>query len=77
MELRGTFPMAEKYGVGGGGAAMEDLVYELNIKSSAPPEQIKALVTRSERYCHASQSLQKPVPVIPLLRLNGEEVPLD
>ncbi|MBI4493736.1 MAG: OsmC family protein [Chloroflexi bacterium] len=76
MELRAIFPMAEKYGLGDGGAAMEELVYTLNVTSPAPLEQVRALVQRAERYCHASQSLQQPVPVTPLLRVNGEDVPL-
>ena len=74
MELRGTFPVGSKYGVDDEGrAAFEDVTYVLDIKSPASPARVRQVFELSERYCHAEQSLLKPVPVIPLLRVNGEE----
>jgi|SRR5712691_1570628 len=75
MEVRATFPQLGKYGLDPSvGVAMEGLEFTLDIRSSAPPEKIAALVETADRFCHASQSLRVPVSVKGTLRLNGEEV---
>jgi organic hydroperoxide reductase OsmC/OhrA len=72
IDVRASFPTAEKYGVGEGGAAMERLDYTLDLRSTAPRERVAALVRRAERACHAASSLRAPV--AGTLRLNGEDV---
>ena len=75
MELRGTFPVAGKYGVGDDdAAAFEEIDYTLDIKSPAPAERVRGLVEKSERFCHAAQSLRNPVPVVSLVRLNDQDL---
>jgi uncharacterized OsmC-like protein len=74
VDLRARFGIAEKYGVGHEGSAMDSLVYVLEIKSSEPPERVQRVAALAERYCHASQSLKIAVPVTPQLLLNGEEL---
>lgn len=76
LELRASFPMGGKYGVPEEeGVAMEKLTYVLDVKSSARPERVRALVEKAEATCHASNSLRVPVPVEGRLRLNGSELP--
>lgn len=75
MELRGTFPVGGKYGVGDDDrAAFEEIAYTLDLESPAPRERVRELVEKAERFCHAEQSLREPVPVLPMFRLNGEEL---
>jgi hypothetical protein len=77
MDLRGTFPNDLKYGLAeGASSAMEELTYTLAVESAAPREDVLRIVRRAGANCHAEQSLRNPVPVIPRLKLNGEEVVL-
>ena len=78
MDLRGQFPNDLKFDLAGAGnRAMEGLRYTLAIESPAPREDVLRVVRRAEANCHAVQSLRNPVPVFPVLQLNGEQVPLD
>lgn len=75
MELRGTFPVAGKYGVEDDDrAAFEDVTYTVEVESPAPPDRVRALLEKAERFCHAAQSLRNPVPVTALYRLNGSDL---
>ena len=75
MELRGTFPVAGKYGVGDDdAAAFEEIDYTLDVKSPAPKDRVRALVEKSERFCHAAKSLRNPVAVVARVRLNDQEL---
>ncbi len=75
MDVRGTFPIGGKYGaVDDDAAAFEEVTYTLNLKSPAPPDRVRALVDRAERFCHAAQSLRNPVPVYSTVRLNDAEL---
>jgi hypothetical protein len=56
---------------------MEAMTYTVIVESSAPRDEVVRLVRRAEANCHAAQSLRVPVTVVPALRLNGEDVPLD
>ncbi len=73
MDVRASFPTAEKYGVGTGGAAMDELSYTLDIRSPAGSAAIRELVDRARGACHAENSL-RVAPVV-ALRLNGEDQP--
>ena len=78
MDLRATFPNDLKYDLDGvGSSAMEVLRYTVDIRSPAPREDVVRVLRRAEANCHAANSLREPVPVVPALRLNGEDVPLD
>ncbi len=78
MDLRARFPNELKFALDeSAGSAMRELRYTLVLESEAPREDVLRLVRRAEANCHAAQSLRQPVPVLPLLRLNGEEIPLD
>lgn len=78
MDLRARFPDELRYGLDEStSGAMHELRYTLKVTSPAPREDVVRLVRRAEANCHAAQSLRHPVPVHPLLELNGEEVPLE
>ncbi len=72
MDVRASFPTAEKYGVGDGGSAMESLAYTIDLTTDADRDQVVALIRRAERACHAANSLRGPVSGS--LRVNGEDV---
>ncbi len=75
MDLRADFANDLKYDLeGAASSAMEALRYTLVVESPARREDVLRVARRAEANCHASQSLQQPVPVVPTLRLNGEEV---
>jgi hypothetical protein len=77
MDLRGTFPNDLKYQlVDGATSAMKELTYTLAVESPAPRKDVLRIVQRAGANCHAEQSLRNPVPVYPVLQLNGEEVAL-
>ncbi len=73
IDVRASFPTTEKYGVGGGGAAMERLEYTLDLRSGAARDRVTELARRAERACHAASSLRAPI--VAKLRLNGEDQP--
>ena len=78
MDVRARLPNELKYGLDESkSSAMQELRYTLKVASPAPRDEVLRLVRRAEANCHAAQSLRQPVPVYPLLELNGEEVPLE
>lgn len=78
MDLRADFPNDLKYDLAeGSGSAMEQLRYTILVESPAPRDDVLRIVRRAEANCHAAESLKNPVPVYPVLRLNGEEIALD
>ncbi len=76
MDVRCTFDVADKLGLEGPGAAFESVVFAVDIRSPAPPEQVKKLIQHAERGCHAEQSLRKPIPVTTTATLNGKKIEL-
>ncbi len=72
MDVRASFPTAEKYGVGTGGSAMEALTYVIDLTTDAPRDLVVAAVRSAEAACHAANSLRAPITAG--LRINGEEV---
>ncbi len=79
MDLRAQFPNDQKFDIedGAPGSAMEELRYTIQVESPAPREDVLRIVRRAEANCHAAQSLRNPVPVYPVLELNGEQIPLE
>jgi len=77
MDLRAQFPNDLKYDLDGSqSSAMEELRYTLLVESPAPRDDVLRIARRAEANCHAEQSLRNPVPVYPVLQLNGEEISL-
>ena len=77
MDLRAQFPNDLKYDLDGSqSSAMEELRYTLVVESPAPRDDVLRIAHRAEANCHAEQSLRNPVPVYPVLQLNGEEISL-
>ena len=74
VDLRATFDAADKYGLTGHGAAFEQFIDKVNIRSTAGEEQVRLLLAHTERACHTSQSLLIPVPVIMGVQLNGSYI---
>ena len=75
MDLRAEFPNDLKYDLDPGvSSAMEALRYVITVESPAPRADVLRAVRRAEANCHAVQSLRNPVPVFPVLHLNGEEI---
>jgi uncharacterized OsmC-like protein len=56
-------------------AGCEGLETELDIRSSASPDQVARLVRIAENGCYVLQTLLQPVPVRRSVKLNGE--PMD
>ena len=73
LELRAIYPRDGLADIAGN--AMEQLTYTLEIQSPASREEILKLMEEAEKECHATNTLRKPVEVVPLVRLNGEELP--
>lgn len=46
----------------------------LEVRSPAPAERVRKLVSHAERGCHSSQSLRAAVPVRLQVRLNGDDL---
>jgi hypothetical protein len=77
IELRAAFDSQRKYGLGDVSPACQELVYTLDISSPAPEARIREAVQQAEAMCYAVQTFKEPVPVVPVVRLNGREVPFD
>ncbi len=78
MDLRARFPNERKYGLDeAASSAMRELTYTLVLRSDAPRADVLRVVRRAEANCHAAQSLRQPVPVHPVVELNGERIPLE
>lgn len=74
VDLRATFDSADKHNLPGEGAAFEQVIIKLDIKSPSPSDMIEKLIHHAERGCHAAQSLRKPVPVIFEAVVNDEKI---
>lgn len=76
MDIRAHFPHGAKYDLDDPRTAAELLTYTLDLRTSAPFEQVRAVVRWAERACHVVNTFREPVEVLPNLRVNGAEVPL-
>jgi organic hydroperoxide reductase OsmC/OhrA len=70
-DVRATFFNTEKYDVDDAAPYFEEVVIKVAVETTAPPEQVQALVLHAERACHAAQSLRHPIPVRLTAELNG------
>lgn len=78
MDLRARFPNELKYALDASkSSAMQELRYTVKVTSPASREDVLRVVRRAEANCHAAQSLRQPVPLHPVLELNGEEIALE
>ena len=73
-DLRASFSPADKLGIAGPDGAFQEVAVSLEIRSPAPAERVRQLVTHAERGCHATQSVRAEVPVRLLARLNGDDL---
>lgn len=75
MDVRASFPTAEKYGVAGPeGSAMDALSYVIDLETAAPHDRVIAVVRRAEAACHAANSLRAPITA--RVRVNGQDLAL-
>ena len=58
-------------------AGATSLEYWARFKTEAGEEPIGELMTLLEKGCHTTNTIRAAVPVIPHLRLNGQEIPYD
>ena len=72
--MRGRFSPADKLGLEGPGGAFEEVAVVLEVRSLAPAERVRELVSHAERGCHSAQSLRAAVPVGLQVRLNGDDL---
>jgi organic hydroperoxide reductase OsmC/OhrA len=63
VDLRAEFDSAAKYDLPGPGTAFQKVIYKVNVVSSSPEEQVRALLEHAGKGCHTSQSFIQPVPV--------------
>ena len=76
VELRAYFDARGKLGYEGVSAAAQELVYEVQLDSDAPPELVREMMLAAERGCYAHHTFTEPVKVRSTLKLNGEELEL-
>lgn len=74
LEIVAEFPLGAKYADSGSAVAAERVHYSVDVRSPAPPEQIEAVISWTERFCHALHTVRAPVAVDAAYRLNGEAV---
>lgn len=74
VDVRGYFPQEGKLDLGDDDGAMEELTYVIDVKSTAPREEVLRMIQRADRTCHAASSIRRPVPVRAVLRFNDEEL---
>ncbi|MEE8074387.1 MAG: OsmC family protein [Candidatus Binatia bacterium] len=77
LSIRGEFDQRGKFGLADVPSACKRLVYELSLQSPEKEERIVELLDAVERSCYATNTLRKPVDVVPQLILNGKEVLLN
>jgi recombinational DNA repair ATPase RecF len=70
VDLRATFDAADKYGLTGQGAAFEQFINKVNIRSTASEGQVRLLLVHVERACYTSLSLGNPMLLIIVVKLN-------
>jgi uncharacterized OsmC-like protein len=74
IEVRASFPVEWKYGLGEASSACDRLSYTLDVASPAPPESLVELLAWAERACHVVSTFREPVPVEVTLRHNGKAI---
>ncbi len=77
LVVKGEFDQKGKFGLSDIPSALKRFTYELDLKSQATEEQVLELLAMVERCCYATNTLRQPAEVVPMLKLNGREVPVD
>jgi len=76
MSVRGEFDQKGKFGLSDVPSACTRLVYRLDLRSPDSRERIVEFTEALERSCYATNTLRRPVEVVPELTLNGVDVPV-
>ena len=76
MSVRGEFDQKGKFGLSDVPSACTRLVYRLDLQSPDSRERIVEFTAALERSCYTTNTLRRPVEVVPELTLNGVDVPL-
>ena len=75
MEIRASFPLESKYGLGTASAGADSITYRVDVKgSNVDPIRLQAAFDWAESVCHVVQTLLEPVAVTTSLELNGAPV---
>jgi len=74
LSVVGEFDQRGKFGLADVPSACRRFTYELDLRSPEREERIVELLAFMERSCYATNTLRRPVEVVPRLVLNGREV---
>jgi hypothetical protein len=74
LDIEADFPLEAKYGGEDAGVEAKEVRWTVDIASDAPRSEVEAAIAWAERYCHAVESLRRPVPARGQYRLEGELV---
>ena len=74
--MKGEFDQKGKFGLADVPSACRRFTYELDVQSPEQEERVIELLKFMERSCYATNTLRHPVEVVPLLILNGRNVPV-
>jgi hypothetical protein len=77
IQLRGYFDQRGKLQLDETPSGAQRLLYEVQLDSDAPAEQVREMWRAVEKGCHARNTFADPVQVRALVKLNGEELALD
>jgi len=70
----GEFDQRGKFGLADVPSACRRFTYQLDLQSPEKEERVVELLEFMERSCYATNTLRRPVEVVPRLVLNGREV---
>ena len=74
--MDGEFDQRGKFGLSEIPSACRRFNYQLELDSPNPEGRVVELLQFMERSCYATNTLRRPVEVVPRLILNGQEVPV-
>lgn len=74
MEIRASFPLESKYGIGTASAAADRIVYRVDVRGDVDPERLRRAFDWAESVCHVVQTLLHPVGLETELTVNGESI---
>lgn len=75
MEIRASFPLESKYGLGTASAAADSIAYRVAVHGSGiDPARLRQAFDWAESVCHVVQTLLAPVAVTASLELNGTDI---
>jgi hypothetical protein len=76
IELRGYFDQRGKLQLDETPTGAQRLLYEVQLESDAPEDQVREMLCAVERGCHARNTFAYPVEVRSTVKLNGRDLPL-